>query len=64
MKTKKEGILWTAKQVSDYLGISEKTAYYLLSSNIINSINLSPEKQWRTTKEAVDLWLKNTLKYK
>lgn len=56
MKIERKGILWTSKDVADYLGISEAQAEKLMQNGEIVSFAILSEKRLRTRKEAVDKW--------
>lgn len=53
---KKQGVLLTAKQTADYLGIYEKEALELMQEQKINSVVIS--NSFRTTEEQIEIFLK------
>jgi len=63
MRIKRNGLLLTAKDVANYLGISIKTAQKLMEDGSISSIKL-PNETIRTTQENIDLFVKKLLKVK
>lgn len=57
MKIKREGLIWTAKQAADYLGLSIREVESLMSFNDLGSFRTGHTKRLLTTKKLCDEFL-------
>jgi len=60
-RVKRKGILWTAEDVANYLGISISIVNKFMEEGYIHSFNVGSEKIKRTLQFEVDLFIKNVL---
>ncbi len=54
--------LWRVRRVAKLLDVSKKRVYQMVREGKLKAISLGP-RSMRVTKESVDLWMANNVKY-